>query len=326
MYWNGLELVNEFSAMLSDEKASFKLRVLSWINEVQNDICYRSNFSFLKVLQAKSLTQGANFQKLDYVSPVTIPTVAIAAGGSLVEASSYKIKVTYYNSNLELETIPCFESASVVATAINMQIDATGIPLSSETYITARRVYMSKDDGLFYFSATISDNTTTTLTISVDTDSGITPPSHSYMRSLDGNPFQDNYLQLSNKSLDDLRLMFQGTWDQGSLIYWADAGTNRIATYPLAQADQILKFYFNRYPKEICQDIESVPEIPALLKPSLRAGVLSLGYAYRDREGAGQKMSEYEKIVTEQISRSNNLQTGPRYMRDVVGNARGYFL
>lgn len=95
--------------------------------------------------------------------PSSVPTVAInATAGNL--NGSYRYRVTYVTDMGETEA----SSASSAVAPVNQQVNLTNIPKSSDSAVTARKLYRTVADGAwpYYckYLATINDNTTTTYT------------------------------------------------------------------------------------------------------------------------------------------------------------------
>ena len=119
---------------------------------------------------------GTLFNALGQAAPTT-GTATIAAGGSLSNASSYKIGLTFYASGTGFET-NVFESNQVTATAGDKQIDITNIPATAtNTTIDEVRIYLKNvtTNSEYLFIATISLGTTT-YTVSAPSTSTIIPP------------------------------------------------------------------------------------------------------------------------------------------------------
>ena len=70
----------------------------------------------------------------------------------------------------------------------------------------------------------------------------------------------------------------------------------------------------------------SIPVLPIYLRPVLKAGVLALGYEYRDRAGQEIKQQMYEKLLAEAISRNGTIIKTSGRVRDIQGDSNGYAL
>lgn len=323
--YNGLDLQTEFSEILNDTSTTFKANVLKWMNEIQIDICSRFEWSFMRQKGKKVLTAEAEQQLLDLGKP-TAPTVVIAAGGSLTADSVYSVIITFIEGVAGIESHAGASSSDVTATSVNKTITVTGIPVSSDPLVTARKVYLVKDSGEPLYYSTISDNTTTTASITADSSSTIEPPDYSYFNKLSGNLFLegDNSGYIRYKPIDQLRLMYQGNWSTGTPDYWSDIDEQSVLLYPAPSSALTLSFYYYKMPPQIFADVTSIPTVPIWMKRVLKAGVLALGYEFRDRDGAQTKFSNYETYLTSYISKQGRNKKTPTRIRDVVGNSDGW--
>ena len=95
-------------------------------------------------------------------APSTAPTIAQGAAGNLTAANYYAV-VTFYNSTTGIESNPS-PASSVLALAGSKTIDWSGIPVSANGFVTARRLYRTLPGqvGEYFFVGQINDNTTTT--------------------------------------------------------------------------------------------------------------------------------------------------------------------
>lgn len=323
--WNGLDLQSEFSTDLSDTSISFKAKVLTWINDIQTDICARYEWPFMRVKGKKILTASVEQHDLTLGQP-TAPTIALSSGGSLTEDSVYTVLITFYESISKIESIAGVASSSVTATAANATIDVSVIPVSSDSLVTARKVYLVKDSGEPLLVETISDNTTTTSTITSDTSSTIEAPDYSYFDKLSGEPFFESTSSryLNYQPIDQLRLLFQGTWASGTPQFWSDIAEESIVLYPVPSTALTLSYYYFKMPTKIFAEATSKPTIPAWLKPVLKAGVLAMGYEHRDRAGAQIKMQNYETLIRIMISKHGKNKKSITRVRDTQGDSDGW--
>lgn len=322
--WNGESLVDELSALLGDTSATFKTRVLSWLNDVVFDISNRHDWGFHLTKGKKILTSGEEFHSLEVDAPIA-PDIVLATSGSLTANSQYKVLITYAQDN-GVESMPGDESLTVTATTGNQTITLSNIPTSPESLVTQRKIYLSKDGAAFFYQSTLNDNYTTTLTIDADTASTIEPPDYESIRRLKGSPFFEespsNYL--TYKDIDQLRLLIQGSWSQGSPEYFCPVENNKITMYPLPGADYELSFNYYRNPYRLYYTYTSQPDLPIYLKPALRAGVIALGYEYRERDGAEVKRANYESAVYDAINRGARVANIEYTVRDVYGGLNGF--
>lgn len=323
--YNGLDLQTEFSTVLNDTSTAFKAEVLKWMNEIQIDICSRFAWSFLRQKGKKVLTADTEQQALDLGKP-SAPTVVIAAGGSLTEDSVYSVIITFIEGVAAIESHAGTASADVTATAANKTITVTGIPVSSDPLVTARKVYLVKDGGEPLFDSEITDNTTTTASITSESTSTIEAPDYSYFNKLSGNLFLEgtNSGYIRYEPIDQLRLMYQGSWSSGTPDFWSDIDEQSIIMYPTPSSALTLSFYYFKLSSMLFADATSIPTIPIWLKRPFKAGVIALGYEFRDRKGAQQKFANYETYLSSYISKQGLNKKTPTRVRDVTGNSDGW--
>jgi len=321
--WNGLDLVDEFSALLGDTSSTFETRVLKWMNDIQMDILSRHNWDFLKAKGKKLLTTSQEEQNINITKPGA-PTVAASSGGSLVDGSTYNVYVTFVQSSNEYETPAGTISASVSPTGANLTISVSDIPVSTETLVTSRKLYLQKDSGSILFSQEISDNTTTTASITADSSSNIEAPDFVAILKVLGNPFIETSSQLEFRDIDQLRLLFQGAWSTGTPEFWSRINDHKLALFPIPSDAVDLSYYYIKMPYYIYNDVDSQPLLPIYLKPVLKAGVIAMGFEYRDRQGQDGKRSTYESLLATYISRFGTSKSVRHRVRDVVGDADGW--
>ncbi len=96
--------------------------------------------------------------------PAAACTIAQGAAGDLV-TGNYISVFTYYNIQTALESNPSPVS-NTLSLAASKKIDYTGISVSSDSFVTARRIYRTLENqvGVYFFVTQINDNITTTLT------------------------------------------------------------------------------------------------------------------------------------------------------------------
>ena len=210
--------------------------------------------------------------------------------------------------------------------AINKSIDVSDIPLSIDPLVTARRVYLSKDSGTYYLSSQIDDNTTTTLSITSDTTSLITPAEDDYISKINGELFIESSIQLCAISAQEMRRFFPGNLANTSGIprAYSMLGYNRAIFYPAPSADTVISYYYSKNPRGIHASSDSVPTIPRALKEVLAAGVEWKGYQYRDRSGKLEVFRYYNDLLTTFISRLGSADRQSYTVRDVEGDSDGF--
>ena len=321
--WNGESLVDELSALLGDTSTTFKTRVLGWANDIIFDIATRHDWGHHLVKGKKILALGEEIHNLEIESPGAA-TISLAADGSLTEGSTYSVLFTFLQSN-GVETLAGEASNSVTTLADAKTISIEDIPTSPESMVTSRNVYLKKDDGEYYFHSNIDDNFSTTLTISTDTESVIQPPDYEAIRRIKGAPFFEGSpsIYLKYKDEDQLRALAQGLWPQGSPEYFSPVDGNTFVTYPSPSFDMEISFNYYRYPKKLYYTSDSQPDLPINLKPALKAGVIALGYEYRDRAGQELKKANYENALVDSINRGARVANVEYVVKDVYGNFDG---
>ena len=322
--WNGDSLVNELSALLGDTSAAFQVKVLGWLNDTIFDIATRHDWGHHLTKGKKILASGEESHSLELGSPEAC-TVALATGGTLSENSKYSVIVTYVQAN-GVETPSGAASSVLTMTGATLSMSLSAIPTSLESLVTKRNVYLQKDDLGYFLHTTIDDNFTTTLTISDATSSVIEPPDYEVIRRLKGSPFFEgnpsNYLIY--KDIDQLRLMAQGQWQTGTPAYFSPVESNSISTYPIPSSDLEVSFNYYRNPFKIYDSINSQPDLPIYLKPALKAGVIAIGYEYRDRAGQEIKKANYENALIDAINRGGRVANIEYSVRDVYGSFDGF--
>jgi hypothetical protein len=321
--WNGESLVDELSAFLGDTSTTFKDRVLGWCNDIIFDISSRHDWGHHLTKGKKVLEAGEEVQDLEISAP-DAPEIALDADGNLAEASTYSVVVTFLQDN-GVETVEGEESDVVTANNTQKKFQLTNIPTSDESLVTKRNIYVSKDSGAYYFHTQLDDNFTTSLEISTETDSTIEPPDYESIRRLKGSPFfedtRSNYLEY--RDVDQLRKLVQGQWSLGDPEYFSPLEVNMITTYPIPATDMEISFNYYRTPFKLYYLSDSQPDLPIYLKQCLKAGVIAMGFEYRDRDGAEIKRANYENSIVDAINRGGRVANIEYTVRDVYGNFNG---
>lgn len=110
---------------------------------------------------AKKLRE-TTLETFGIAEPATAPTIAAGAAGT--PSGTYEARVTFYNSNSGHESSagPTSSSASVAS----QQISFTNVPVSADTQVTHRYIYLRNTATManFYYAGQIADNSTTTFT------------------------------------------------------------------------------------------------------------------------------------------------------------------
>lgn len=231
--WNGLSLQTELSEQLGDTSTSFKAKVLTWINDVQADVCARHDWPFLLKKGKKTFASNEEEQQLT-VEEHPAPSVTLASGGSLTEASVYKVMVTYYQSTIGCESETTLESASVTTDASNLTITVSGLQPSVDPLVDQRRVYLIKDGGDPLLYTTIEDTTTASVSITADVSSTVEAPDYHCIRKLHGDPFIETTgsRKLIYKPTDQVRGLIEGSFTTGTPEIYSLLGEDRLAVYP----------------------------------------------------------------------------------------------
>lgn len=322
--WNGEDFVEELSQLLGDTSDSFKSRVLGWTNDVIFDICSRHDWGHKLVKGKKYLTSEDEIQSLE-VAPAIAPDVELLSGGELTAGTTVSVLITYVQDN-GVESKAGEASEALLITEVNKTIKLTNIPTSNESLVTKRKVYLVIDDEDAVFHSEIDDNITTTLTISTLPDSELEPLDYDAIRKLDGSPyFEDSPAnRLVFKPMDQLRLLAQGKWSIGSPQYFCNVAENSIALYPAPSTELEVCFNYYRNPFTLYNSKDSHPDLPVNFKPVLKAGVIALGYEYRDRDGQEGKRGNYEGLLVDAINRFGASANVEYSVRDVYGNSDGF--
>lgn len=322
--WNGESLVNEISALLGDTSTAFKARVLGWLNDGIFDISSRHDWGHHLVKGKKFLVSNEEMHTLE-IEPPDAPDIELADDGELSNGSTYKVLVTFTQDN-GVETQAGEESDEVTCDSDSKTIELRNIPTSTESLVTGRKVYLSKDDGPFYLHTTIADTFTTTLTINEDTDSTVEPPDYESIRRLKGSPFFEDSpsIYLEYRDIDQLRMLAQGQWSVGNPEYFSPLESNKVALYPIPSSDFELSFNYYRTPFRLYNSSDSQPDLPIYLKPALKAYAIAMGYEYRDRAGHEMKRANYENALIDAINRGGRVANIEYTVRDVYGNFDGF--
>lgn len=325
MGWNGLDLQTEFSELLCDTSTDFKSRVSSWIRDVEEDICANHTWPFLQVRGEKYVAALGEEQNLT-ITPPSPPTATLAAGGSLVNASTYNVKITFYEGISKIESEASSATSTLTATGVNRTINLTAIPVSTDPLVTKRKVYVSKDSGIYYYHGEIADNTTTTYSITTDTTSTIQLCEISYFQRLMGDLFIETSGQLKASSLQQIRTNFSGdlTATVGTPTIYAMLSESRVVLYNSPSVGTILSFYYTKNPRGIYPSVDSIPTIPGYLKHALELGVEWKGLKYRKNEGETNAYNMYQKTLQDLISRQGNPSKKSYTVRDVLGDSDGF--
>lgn len=124
-----------------------------------NNLCFIVNGTDAKKFD------GSDVWNFGIVRP-TVGTLSGAAGAGGTANGTYELRVSYYNANTGHESSISNTSIATVTVA-SKKIDVSNIPVSSDTQVTARRLYIRNTSTMsdFYLAGTVGDNTSTTHTI-----------------------------------------------------------------------------------------------------------------------------------------------------------------
>jgi len=332
MGWNGYDLVTDMANLNSDTSPSGRIKVLGYLNFIIMDICAYHEWAFLRQKGQILMDTDTDEQDLLLNKP-SAPTVGAVTGGSL-DNGTYSMKVSFYESVADIESQVGDASDDVVIdtdiSVTDKTIDLSDIPVSVDPLVTARKVYLKKDDEAYILYSTMSDNTTTVLSITENTTTNLGPTygDYDYIQSVDGPPFMENSNALTEKSISQLRLLFSGDWSnsEGKPNLFSMLHYTKIITYPRNNTNDNLSFYYFKNPKKLYDDAESIPTIPIWLRETLESGTDWRGYQYKDRSGKIEARNVYLDTMQRTISRKGSPIKSSKSIRDVVGSSEGYEL
>lgn len=344
--WNGKALVDELATRLWDVSSANRERIITWINEIQDDIVSDMPIDYYKFKLKKHMPLGQEIIEMSPTTP-TPPTVALASGGNLVEAYVYKVLVTFviWDEDLKdfIESEAGGESAEITGTSGNGTIDISAIPVMAGTALLDpnniyRKIYlMTKTDASGadfsepFEVSTIADNTTTTLSIVNPSTSTISPPSDSEIDQIaNDNPWnQGNGKYLERQDMDDIRRYNPAGSTSATPSYYDYVGTHKIKLYPklasgATESQRTFSYFVHRRPHEVFYTTDRAIDMPIVFKKALVEGVLWKGYEFRDRDGHVSKLNNYMNFKKEALNKTRRLKNRPSTVRDVVGDTHGY--
>ncbi len=130
------------------------------------DFAQGNNLAFIVNGQDKKkvayVGTGLVLQAFGIIAPTTAPT--LASGTGTLHNGTYEARVTYYSSTSGHESSTGVTSGTIAVT--NAGIAWSVIPVSSDTQVTARKLYLRNIATMsnWYLITTLADNTTTTYT------------------------------------------------------------------------------------------------------------------------------------------------------------------
>jgi hypothetical protein len=342
--WNGKAFIDRLAVELWDSSATFRGYLIDWLNEIQDDIVSEIPIRTMRIKLKKLLPIGDEIINLSPEIPGQT-TAVIASGGSLTDTSTYTVYTTFliYNEDGSdyIESEPSVVSAESLATAVNKTIDLTGIPTYSgstsvEPLTIYRRIYVATEVsgetvGEPFFSADILDNTTTTLSITTEPTSTITPPSDSEVDQISSEQmvFAQGDRYLTRIDANRIKRFNPGGSDSATPSSFDFNGVDSIVLWPKlssgATTDQrTLSYSVLRRSHEVFYDITRKIDLPIVCRKALIAGVIWKAYEFRDRNGTQTKASNYE-VAKKQLKDKLTRQRGrPGTVRDVNGDTQGY--
>lgn len=341
MGWNGLDLVNDFSAELGDTSSSFKTKVLRWINEGIRDIATSHNWPFLREKGKVVLKASQESQFLPLEKP-SAPTVAALAGGSLALTYQYRFLITFFESASQVESIAGEPSEGIIPVGADLSVLLSDLPFSSNPLVTDRYVYVSKAGGLFQFYGKIGNNLEEipavldgdgveitpaqpiTFEVTSDSLSQITPPEENAIFMIDGELIIDNSGIVHGTSLQDLEQQNNGSLSTGTPNLWAPVNEEEIRTYPIPSKNYTATFYYFKIPQKVYGISSSIPQLPVWLYEDVRRYVIWRGFEYRDRAGKESKQANYENGLRLTISRKGKPIKRSGRVRSVTSDSDGY--
>lgn len=303
--WNGSVLQTRASQKYGLTDSTSLIRVLEWLNEIQEDITASHSWPFLKFKMKKQIVSGD--QEID-ISPQipTAPVIALLAGGSITAADVY-VKVTFVlfdesgKESNSLESEASLASNTVTTTGADLSLTITNIDTydgdsSVKPVSIHRRIYLKVGSAAYFLSKTITDNTTTTTTITVTPSSTIEPPEYSLvsLMSSEDPVIEGSGISLVENKLDDLLKYDPAFTSTGLPQYYARLSSRKIMLYPRPSSTYTISYWVYRIPARIFADTDRAIQLDPALKQALDAGVVWKGYEYKDQDGQESKKVNYE--------------------------------
>lgn len=337
MNWNGLALVNDFSAELGDTSPAFKTKVLRWINEGIKEIATSHQWSFLREKGKVVLTANQESHFIPLAKP-TAPTVAALAGGSLALTYEYKVLVTFYEEASGVESIAGEISDGIIPAGADRSIRLSEIPVSTSPLVTARKIYVSKAGGQFSYYGMIEHNLAelpgepdpindppipVTFDITTETTSQFVPPEEDSVFMVDGDLYIEGRRILAGTALQDLTYKSQGVNTVGEPYLWAPVNEEEVRVYPIPSSDITASFYYFKIPPYVYGIRTSIPDMPSWLHDDLKRYVLWRGYDFRDRAGKESKEITFRENLKITISRKGKPVKRSGRVRSVTPDSDG---
>lgn len=332
--WSGAYLVTRLAEKFGDTSTKYQLRVLEWINDIQDDLMGDGEFwGFLKIKLKKVI--AADTQEVDLNPQIPdAPTAAAAAGGALA-AGTYQVKVAflifdetslYKNS---IESMPSEASAVVTIANPNFTLALTGIDLfdGDDTVFPKkiwRQIYISKNGGNYYLAAQIQNNTATTLNITADYAVSLIEPvmEPPVLKLSKEGPWVHSQGWKPKEETLDYILSFNQISTAGNPQSYARLHGDRVLFYPRISAQSLIEYYVIKRPRRIFNNSDEI-QIPQELRNVIEAGVTWKHYEYFDRDGQEQKKANYDQEIAKAISKFARPGGRSLRIRDTVGDWEG---
>lgn len=127
---------------------------------IANELC------FIVDEVAKKKLRTYLLENFGIVRPASVASAS--ATGSGVMTGTYEVRYTYYNGNTGHESSA--SDSSTAAVLSGQQLAITGVTVSSDAQVTARKVYIrdTTSQTLFRYAGQIANNSGTTITLNVD--------------------------------------------------------------------------------------------------------------------------------------------------------------
>lgn len=340
MGWNGLDLINDFSAELGDTSNGFKTKTLRWINEGIREISTSHNWPFLREKGKVVLTADLDTHAICLAKP-TAPIITLATGGSLALLTAYQALVTFYESQSGVESIAGLASASVTPLGADLSFTLSDIPISTSPLVTSRKVYVSVNGAAFQYHGEISNNLTelpgtpdplvdpatpVTYTVLTAPTSSITPPERNAIHMIDGDLFVESQRALIGTTVQNIVYQSSAVDSSGTPSSWAPINQEEVLVYPKPSAATTASFYYFKLPAQIFGIATSIPQIPDWLYGDLRNYVIWRGYEFRDRSGKESKKLNYDQDLKSTISRKGGALKRAGRVRSVTPDSDGYVI
>ena len=344
--WNGKAIVDELATRLWDVSDANKERIITWVNEIQDDIVSEMPIDFFKFKLKKLMPTQQDIIEMSPEVPIASNS-AIDAGGSLTHDANYKAVVTFViwdadqKDYIESEPSPVSDEVTADSGSGDQTLVLSDVPLFGGTSTVTptlvwRRVYLMQQlTGGSYgeplFVGDIEDNTTTDYTITDPTTSTISPPSDSEVDQL----ASDNLYNigsgkfLERQDMDDLRRFNPTGSENVNPSYYDYVGSHKVKLYPklsatATDAQRTMNYFVLRRPHEVFYDVDRAVDLPITFKKALIEGVLWKGYEFRDRDGHVSKLNNYEEFKKQALNKIRRLKNRPSVVRDVSGDTYGY--